>query len=127
MSNILREKLADLVLEGIDNVHDMDVTHDAYAWSAADAILAALPEIVAGMVKPLEWVHRSDIPYLHNALGADGWWRNIRESCGRFILEANPITGTSEQVFQTIESAKAAANAHHTAKIMKALDLEPKP
>lgn len=47
----LREKLADCVLEGIDKVHDMDVTHREYANAAADAIIAALPD----MVEPLVW------------------------------------------------------------------------
>ena len=38
----LHEYLSDAILEGIDAVHDMDVTHDQYAWSAADKVIAAL-------------------------------------------------------------------------------------
>lgn len=50
-----REKIADAAEVGIDNVHDMDVTLRGYAAGAAAAIIAELPEIIAGMVEPLEW------------------------------------------------------------------------
>lgn len=45
-----REKIADAAEVGIDNVHDVDVTLRGYAEGAADAIIAALPDIIAGMV-----------------------------------------------------------------------------
>ncbi len=41
--NFDRETLTELALEGIDAVHDMDVTHADYARSIADTILAAMP------------------------------------------------------------------------------------
>ena len=40
-----RDELIDLIENAIDNVHDLDVTHRDYAEAAADAVLAALPEL----------------------------------------------------------------------------------
>lgn len=96
MSNALREKLADIALEGIDAVHDMDVTHDAYAWSIADKLIAALP----GMVKPLEWV-------VETSRGV-----NYHRAGGMTIKEVDK---------SQLEAAKAAAQTHYTNTILSAL------
>ena len=110
MGSLLREKLSDAVLEGIDAVHDMDVTHDAYAWSAADAIIAALPD----MVKPLEWA-RHPI----------GW------NCTGFMIDARNTKAIyvmrglyGKPRFDTVEEAKAACNAHHVAQVLSAFGIE---
>ena len=83
------------------------------------------PDIAALVtVRPLEWRQRLDLPYLHEAKGSDGWFRNIRESCGRFILEADHL-GTEDRIFQTLEAAKAAAQADYTARILAAIEPGP--
>lgn len=38
------EKLAEVIENAIDSVHDMDVTHRDYAEASARAVLAALPD-----------------------------------------------------------------------------------
>lgn len=125
MGNLLREKLSDAVLEGIDAVHDMDVTHDAYAWSAADAIIAALPD----MVKPLEWNDDPGFSFSGPAFKAVtpfGYYRIVDTLVGRsmkFRIYApnfnKPIATRS-----SLEAAKAAANAHHVAQVLSAFGIE---
>ena len=73
-------------------------------------------------VKPLVWRHRTDISYLHEAKGADEWYRNIREDDGQYILEGDFTGNVAERIFPTLEAAKAAAQADYEARILAALE-----
>jgi len=116
MSNILREKLADIALEGIDRVHDMDVTHDEYAWSIADAIIAALP----GMVTPLEWEDQKGGSYAW-PLGLHYYTEGGGDDWSAACMIGNDDVWSDG--FSSLEAAKAAANAHYTAQIMAAFGI----
>ena len=118
--NDLREQLADVIEVAIDNAHDMDVTHRDYANASADAIIAALP----GMVQPLVWegigesrTARSPIgDYLAEKDAPYGWgfWPPCHD------IDYDPCGGHHA----SMDEAKAAAQAHHVATIMKALGIE---
>lgn len=45
----MKERLSEAAFEGIDGVHDLDVTLEMYADAAAESIIAVLPECI----KPL--------------------------------------------------------------------------
>lgn len=55
MTSSAREMIEDAAEVGIDSVHDMDVTLRGYAEGAAEAILAALPDIIKASIAPLEF------------------------------------------------------------------------
>lgn len=79
-------------------------------------------------VKALEWKQRNDIPGLHSALGCDGWLRNIRRNKqGRFEYEGDPATTSYNETkfFNTLNEAKAAAQADYERRILSALTTEP--
>lgn len=95
-----------------------------YAWGAiypenrlkaADAILAAMPEIVRAMVVPLVWL---DADFEQDADYVDSTFIcQIQE--GNFWYGAE----VSAHMCGTNEEAKAAANAHHVAQIMEGLGI----
>jgi hypothetical protein len=49
-----RDDLKERILDAIDRVHDMDVTHDDYAESVADELWAEWNDRAAPNVKPLD-------------------------------------------------------------------------
>ena len=109
-----RDKLADVIEEAIDRVHDMDVTHRDYAEAAADAVL--------GMVVPLEWLgggsryHAGDYVIEDISSPRREIRRLLRASFGtQYICD---FSGD-----RPIEAAKAAAYAHHRAQILAAMGL----
>ena len=120
MSNA-REKISEIIADH----HDY---HGVDCEETADAIITALPEIVAGMVEPLVWDQLSGSSFRCQVQGS----YNIRVETygsGWHVLWSAPgITDTLvDGRFESHEQAKAAAQAHHTAQIMGALGLEPKP
>ncbi len=114
----LREKMAQALL-------DLEVSWDGGAsWdisnagehtrrkhlSRADAIIAALPD----MVEPIVWVRH---PL--------GW------NCDGFMIDARNLNAIyvmrglyGKPRFDTVEDAKAACQAHHTAAIMQAFGVQ---
>lgn len=94
----------------------------------ADALARMRQEAhnAAREVKPLVWDARADIPGLHNADSAIGWWYNVRElHHGGFEYEGDPVFAfrAVPQWFDTLEDAKAAAQADYTARVLAALAL----
>lgn len=88
------------------------------------AKLARAEASAAVKVKALEWKQRNDIPGLHSALGCDGWLRNIRRNKqGRFEYEGDPATTSYNETkfFNTLDEAKAAAQADYERRIRSAL------
>lgn len=45
----VRDKIAEVLEISMDNVNDVDVTLDDFASAGADAILEALPDIIASL------------------------------------------------------------------------------
>ena len=117
MSNILREHLADAILEGFDAVHDMDVTHDEYAWSAADAVIAALPD----MVKPLEWIRGTARTSIATYIVAQ--MDNEPEDATVWFIYRNGKPLGVLGVFYDEKTAQISANAHHRAQILAAFGI----
>lgn len=106
--------LTEIILEAIENVHDMDVTLEDYATAAAEA--------VKGAIKPLVW-HKSHIS------GWNGDWHTLPtgyaircadENGWKWVSRKDGEVGYSE----TADAAKAAANAHHVASILSAMGVE---
>lgn len=100
---MIRDKIAQIIVDA--NLKDKT------AGETADAIVAALP----GMVEPLAWITPSPT--------TDGQWQDTTgmydiEECILFIGHVE--TGIR---FKTEAEAKAAANTHHRAAIMRALGL----
>jgi len=86
---------------------------------AADAILAALPEIIKGMLQPLEWVESENY--------------KMRQ-CGKYIIQneydaegnstwAFGVSGILVSDHKTLVCAIEAANAHNAAQVLKALGM----
>ncbi len=88
------------------------------APETADAILSAMPDIVRGMVKPLEWVGGlAETPfgaYYVTEEGDDAW---------SFSCVEYPYAEKSEAEFESEQSAMAAANAHNAAQVLTSLGL----
>ena len=120
----MREKIASIVHKATKNaLLDFDVSSDTIEndpqiletdRDTADAIIAALP----GMVKPLEWDDVGDK------------WNTI--TCGRVQItqsgcfphwDLSCAAPDFDGYFDSLDSAKAAANAHHRAQIMDALGI----
>lgn len=114
----------------IESIIEANCPHtiDFERKGAAISIIAALP----GMVKPLEWIGREDDCYVHCRM--DGVFYEIgvsdelERSCD-YVWYASFI---DEEVQSkslgggTFEDAKAAANAHHAARLMAAFGITPK-
>jgi hypothetical protein len=105
----MRDQIAHIII----NDHDQHIS----AASTADAILAALPDMIA----PLVWEE-------------DGWWRHSAKPFSKTLprvafwimnVDKGWRFASTGDVFETLEAAKAAANTHHRAAIMAAL--KPKP
>lgn len=76
--------------------------------------LSALPDIVRGMVKPLVW-SRHPIGW-----NCEGFMIDTRASNGR-VYVMRGLYGKPE--FESVEAAKAAAQAHHEAQVMASLGI----
>jgi len=77
-----REDIASVIEDAIDSVHDMDVTHADYARAAADALIAALPMMVAEENKRLR-----DALYTIKIASACSSSRDV----ARAALQVNPL------------------------------------
>jgi len=110
----LRDKIAAVIGDAIDSVHGMDVTHADYARAAADAIIAALP----GMVAPLVWCKHpsSEIWRCDTALGT----YKVFGVGPKPSWDFDGLTVQSSAMAESVESAKAAANAHNAAAVVAA-------
>ena len=112
--NFDRETLTELALEGIDAVHDMDVTHADYARSIADTILAALP----GMIAPLVWV--KGVARTSVATYIVAQMDNEPEDEPEWFVYRNGKPLGALGTFDSEESACVAVETHHRAAIMAA-------
>jgi hypothetical protein len=107
-----RDKIADILENMPENMNGWE--------DAADAILAALPDMIA----PLVW----DKGIVD--------WAGLKQG-GRYVACSTFPEGSwawwldgddeSQDVCENEQAAKAAANAHHRAAIMAAFNGEPKP
>ncbi len=103
------------LIAGIIGPHAWGAIYPENRLKAADAILAAMPEIVRGMVVPLVWrdsygVWRAETPF------------GDYKVCGRIL--SLPLPMNPQQVHADEDAAKAAANAHHEAQIMAGLGIK---
>jgi hypothetical protein len=109
MSNIAREKIADIAMAQTG-------ANDEQSWALADAILAALPDMIA----PLVWVLVGDLKYRSDHYSV--WLHHLSSQPKPvWMLSAPLITATR---YSSKEDAQAAANAHHRAAIMAAFNGE---
>jgi len=123
----------DKAREAIGNIlYDHQKYNDGHVGDTADAILAALPEIIKGMVKPLEWEHvDGNYPkWISRYYPVWGGMFQARidkskpRSFGRFPLFINGVWDGKKH--QTLKSAMASAqnNYHNRAtNILKALGM----
>lgn len=109
-----REIIAGVLCEGraVDNWLAQPSDYDA-----ADAILSAMPDIVRGMVKPLEWDNRTAqcgtaLYRVHIGYGLMN---------GHYALTCN---GNQLSTHPSEQDAKAAANAHNAERVLGALGLD---
>lgn len=103
----MREKIADVVRGNLPATREMD----DWAGPVADAIIAALPD----MVPPLVW---SDYP-MGSRCDTDSVYNINYWEPEKVFVDAY----TTMRRHPTLEAAKAAANAHHAAQIMQALGI----
>jgi hypothetical protein len=104
-----RDKIAEIIREAVFGPWFSEVSGE---YDAADAILAALPDMIA----PLVWVESGlfkkivsgmyVVQYEYNSVGLGVWTMGL----GNYL----------ESDHKTENEAKAAANAHHRATIMAA-------
>jgi len=102
----LRNKIAALINQNLPEDYDA-------GFQAADAIIAALPDILPDMVPPLVWD------------GWDGGLTCAHTSRGQYILGSDLRLSLPNQLslrrYETEASAIAAANAHNAAAVGAAL------
>jgi len=96
-------------------------------YATADAIVTALPDMIA----PLVWVNNpSHLYFVYYNLDKDFCGYNFSTEDivedGGFSLYLGEIQ-TSDELFCTVAEAKAAANAHHVAQIMAAFNQPKEP
>lgn len=112
----MREKLADIInTECHDSVHGgITGAHDA-----ADAILAALPD----MVPELEW--QSDYAFLSGWPAKEINGEVAYSNIGAYVVCADfwNVNFGPDQSVKTLEEAKAAANTHRRQQVMKIFGL----
>lgn len=82
----------------------------------ADAILAALPEIIAGMVEPLEWEETTSGTSRFPAWKSGQYFIVNSLNTGFFIMGKQKYNGLSDAI--------DAANAHNVATILKELGMK---
>jgi len=101
-----RDKIAEIIHNSVFHLNGLPrvtiITKDV-----ADAILAALPDMIPDLV----WMRNGD----HHA---GGYGHVIRKMGSQFVLTGR---NSHARQFDTIEAAKAAANAHHKAQLAKAM------
>jgi hypothetical protein len=116
----MREKLADIIHTGTtDALEDYGISRDTLIGdpeiytadlATADAIIAALPD----MVEPIVWVRH---PLGWNC---DGFMIDARNRNAIYVMRG--LYGKPR--FDTVEDAKAACQAHHTAAILSAFGVQ---
>lgn len=99
-----------------------------FAHEVADAILAALPSIIADMVEPLEF-NRADLSawgeYALTGLGEYRmYWEYGTGPNNEDVFYRMEYNGVSLHSSWDEEAAIEAANAHHRATILKALGMK---
>jgi hypothetical protein len=115
----MRDQIAEVLEISMDNVNDMDVTFEDIARAGADAIIAALPD----MIPNLAWEYMTERGYWcsQSALGLyecgfdDGWWATL-DGYGYWEWEPEE----DPRSYSTEFAAQDAANTHHRAAIMAA-------
>ena len=95
----MRDQIAKIICDHCDDV-------EAFDAGMSDAILEALPDMIA----PLVWM-RNGIHW------AGGYGYVVRKNGSQYALL---IRNEHGRQFETIEEAQAAANTHHRAAIMAA-------
>lgn len=124
-----KEALEEIALEAMENAMDVDVGLNELAAAVAPAILAAMPEILKGMVKPLEFigveadcfVHCESMGYSYELIVFDTlemphhytWQGEAKIGMKTTALDA----GSRPSFADVVE----AANAHRVATILSAL------
>ena len=108
----MRDHLIEIIETAIDSVHDMDVTHADYARVSADAIIAALPD----MVQPLVWYNAGPEIQSQSLIH---FYRIYANSAGGYTLDDSEV----HSAHRSQDEAKAAAQAHHVAQIMAAIGM----
>jgi hypothetical protein len=106
----MRDQIIDIINGYVGSDFDGEIW---YADDAANAILAALPDMIA----PLVWVNGfATCPVTKDRYSAD--WYDAGDSCTALL-----INGTFDCGDMPMEDLKAVANAHHRAAIMAAFTL----
>lgn len=115
----LREKLADIIYEKVYGKWQDEDGHE----TAADAIIAALPD----MVVPLVWRGHNEVGHgrCNYGFGAFGHWYAVSKA-GKLWNCMTYVDCKPFQIgyFQTKDEAQAAANAHHRATILAAFGVQ---
>lgn len=116
-----REMIEDAIWEVTDEgTFDHSVNSNTQVGAITEAILGALPEVIKGMVKPLEWETANETMYwCHTAYGRYSVFETFEGegyvglpgSCGAF------------QIAGGLTAAIEAANAHNVAQVLKALSM----
>lgn len=88
----------------------------------SDAILAAMPEIIADMVEPLEWVRPDGVH--ETVVCEEAYFMNTVYKAwggGAYGCDGEHYLQNGER---TIAAAKSAANTHHRTTLLKALGMK---
>ncbi len=119
-----RDRMIDVALEN-------ELMNGVDATGVADAILAALPSLGYVhrdeiQVKPLVWDWESDFHCIElfvtkTVLGQYSAFATAEEGAGYYVELEDGALDYSDGPFDTMETAKAAANAHHAARLMAEL------
>jgi hypothetical protein len=111
----MRDKIAHIII----NDHDQHIS----AASTADAILEALPSMIA----PLVWYRAENGEAVISPRSFSGEYYKIETFQGKFTLRLHYIKHYSGLgLYPTEDAAKAAANTHHRASLMAAFTGETK-
>jgi len=112
---MMRDKIAQIISDDVDAHLNSGIPWDG--TKAADAIIAALPDMIPDLV----WEDLSELHY-RVLMAEEMPWRCESYTEGRWFLIWSDTLIQGE--WDTAEQAKAVANAHHKAKVMAALGLE---
>ena len=75
----------------------------------------------AAKVKPLQWVFH-DATRNYSAVYISDGWTISRKGTGHFVLYNREFNEGMDRAYQTLETAKAAAEADHAARILSQID-----
>lgn len=127
MTNKAREQIANAIWEEVDEgTFEYSVNSDKVVDAMADKVLAALPSILEGVIKPLEF-WRSDTGDL--CCDTDFGRYQIQKGGARYCcMYAMGMRHRTEPMdpptfHRTEKAAILAANAHHRAKALRPFNL----